>query len=53
MYLCIYVCIQLNLVHPMYSTVTMRSLTDCELFVINRDALSDVLYFYPDGKQCT
>ena len=49
----IYVSIQLNLVHPMYSTVTMMSLTDCELFVINRDALSDVLHFYPDSKQCT
>ena len=37
----------------MYSNVTMRSLTDCELFVINREALSEVLYFYPEGKLYT
>ena len=48
-----YMCVQINLVHPMYSNVTMRSLTDCELFVINREALSEVLYFYPEGKLCT
>ena len=46
-------CVQINLVHPMYSNVTMRSLTDCELFVINREALSEVLYFYPEGKLYT
>ena len=45
-----YVCTQINLVHPMYSNVTMKSLTDCELFVITREALSEILIFYPEGK---
>ena len=48
--ICTYVCVQINLVYPMYSNVIMKSLTDCELFVITREALSEVLYFYPEGK---
>lgn len=34
----------------MYSNATIKSLTDCELFVINRDALRDVLYFHPESE---
>ena len=30
--------------------MTIKSLTDCELFIINRDALRDLLYFYPESE---
>ena len=41
---------QINLVHPMYSNVTMKALTDCELFAITHEALDEILVFYPEGK---
>ena len=34
----------------MYSNVTMKALTDCELFAITHEALNEILIFYPEGK---
>ena len=42
--------LQISLIYPVYSNATIKSLTDCELFVINRDALREVLYFHPESE---
>ena len=46
----VYAYLQISLIYPVYSNATIRSLTDCELFVVNRDALREVLYFHPESE---
>ena len=46
----ILLCLQISLIYTVHSNVTIMSLTDCELFVIKRDALRKVLYFHPEGN---
>jgi len=46
----IILCLQISLIYTVHSNVSIVSLTDCELFVIKRDALRKVLYFHPEGN---
>lgn len=54
LYMKIYVllCMQISLVHPVFSNATIKSVIDCELFIIDRDVFSDLLTFYPEGRLC-
>ena len=43
---------QVSLIYSVRSTAVVKSVTNCELFVLSRQSLKRAYFFYPEGIVC-